>query len=738
MNTQAESGKLAHHFDELDVDLRRLLMLLWRRKWVILSFVLVALILSVLITFTLSTKYTAQALIRIQNENINQSSINLENFLSENRLDTALVLSEVEVLRSRRLASGVIDRLGLAGGANNPVPATDNGGSDTAGFKSLTVYKREMDTQESPDMSRDKARAVNAFLSDLTIKSIPGSYVIQISYTDTDPRRAAKVANTLVDVYFEQRLEEKFRATQKVTQWLDKRLATLRDQVRTAEEAVEQYRSQNDLVQGARYEISAQQISELNSQLVLAKSRKAEAEARLKDMQSFANNPTLGEESIDVLNARFIQDLKRTETDLLRQKAELSSRYGPKHPAIQNINEAVANQRAKIREETTKIASSVKNELEVAEERVQAMQRALSEVENVREGENKSMISLRELEREAEATRLLYDNFLNTYKKSDQQEQLESAEAEVLSYAAVPERPSYPNKPLIISLAAAIALFIGITFVLILEKLDNAYRSASQLEGSTGYPCFGLIPIAEGGSKGGIADYILNKPSSAVAESIRTLRMVLNLRAKQDKDARPKVITITSSLPAEGKTTLSSWLGRAAAKSGEKVIIIDCDLRRPNLHRIMRKPNDASLVDYLTGDTTLDKVINKDDPSGAHVIYARTVSNSALDLVSSEKMRKLIASLRQAYDLVILDTPACLAVSDARILANESDFTLYVVEWDKTPREVVTTGVKQFSDFDYENLAFVLSSVDVKRHARYGYGDTAYYYGRFKEYYHNN
>ena len=131
----------------------------------------------------------------------------------------------------------------------------------------------------------------------------------------------------------------------------------------------------------------------------------------------------------------------------------------------------------------------------------------------------------------------------------------------------------------------------------------------------------------------------------------------------------------------------------------------------------------------------LNQVVNKDDPSGAHIICARAVANSALDLISSEKMRKLIKSLKETYDLVILDTPAALAVSDARILASESDFTLYIVEWDKTPREVVTTGVKQFSDFGYENLAFVLSGVDVRRHARYGYGDTAYYYGRYREYY---
>ncbi len=726
MNTGNESVRLGSHFDELDVDLRRLLMLLWRRKWVILTFVVAALVIATLITFTLSTRYTAQALVRIESENINQSSINLENFLSENRLDTALVLSEVEVLRSRTVAAAVVERLQMIGGEAAPQQKSGN-------FKTLSVTSQDSDNRL---MSGRETRLVNKFLKNLSIKSIPGSYVIQISYTDTDPKMAALVANTVVDVYLEKRLEQKFNATQKVTQWLDRRLQTLREQVRVAEQAVENYRANNDLIGGARYEVTAQQISELNSQLVLAKSDRAEAEARLQDMKSGAID-SAGADSADVMNARLVQDLKKTETDLLRRKADLSSRYGPKHPAMININAELADLRANLRAESAKVAGTLEAELEIAQARVDSLQKTLNELQNTKRGENQDMIALRELEREAESTRLIYDNFLNTYKRSDQKEQLEGPEAQVLSYAAVPEQPSYPNKPLIISLAAAIALFLGITFVLVLEKLDNAFRSASQLESSTGYPCFGLIPIAEGSSKGGIADHILNKPSSAVAESIRTLRMVLNLRAGSNIEERPKVVTITSSLPAEGKTTLSSWLGRAAAKSGEKVIIIDCDLRRPNLHRIMRKSNDKALVDYLTGDVALDKVINKDDPSGAHVIYARTVSNSALDLISSEKMRKLIASLKQAYDLVILDTPACLAVSDARILASESDYTLYVVEWDKTPREVVTTGVKQFSDFGYENLGFVLSSVDVKRHARYGYGDTAYYYGRYKEYYQN-
>ena len=719
-NGQNQSN--GHHFDELDVDLRRLLMLLWRRKWIVITVMIIAFLSAFFITSMLQTRYTANSLLLIETDKIDHSSIDVDSFMSNMRLDTTIILSEVEVLKSQELGRKVVQKL-------NMLPEKSEAGA----FKSLSVMNSEMDN--SSVLDQDAARIVSSFLSRVHVKPVPGSYVIQVGYTAEDPNKAALVANTIVDVYIEERLNSKFRATQKVTTWLDGRLDELREQVRVSEAAVEQYRSENGLISGSRYEVTGQQLSEMNSQLVSAKSERANAEAKLNEIKKYANNPSAFAQDSAVANDKNIQELKKLETALLQRKADLSSRYGKRHPSIINVNAELADLRAKIRTEIANVAITIENELSLAEQKVELLEENLSEVTGLKKGENQSMIRLRELEREAESNRMIFDTFLETYKRSDQQEELEEADARILSYAAPPEAPSYPNKPLILSLTTAIALFIGITLVLILEKLDNAFRSASQLESRTGYSCYGLIPTAENPGKGGLGDYILNKPSSAVSESIRTLRMVLNLRNGQTEKDKPKVVTITSSLPAEGKTTLSTWLARLSAKSGEKVIVIDCDLRRPNIHRLMRQSNDKTIVDYLSGNAPLESVVTKDEASGAHVIYARSVPNSALDLISSKKMKDLIASLKKAYDLVILDTPACLAVSDARLLANESDYTLYIVEWDKTPREVVTTGVKQFSDFGYENLSLVLSNVDVKRHARYGYGDSAYYYGRFKEYY---
>lgn len=228
--------------------------------------------------------------------------------------------------------------------------------------------------------------------------------------------------------------------------------------------------------------------------------------------------------------------------------------------------------------------------------------------------------------------------------------------------------------------------------------------------------------IAANTKKPDTAAYAVRNPTSIVAEAVRALRQ-----------KKPKVVTVTSSFPGEGKTTLSLWMARLAAKSGERVILVDTDLRRPNVHKSIGQSNEHSIVEYLTDKKPLEQIIHKDKLSGADMIYARSVPASALDLVGSAKMDALIERLREDYDLVILDTPACLAVSDARLMASISDQTLYAVSWNTTPREAVAAGVKQFTDMRYEPLAFVLTNVDVKKHVRYGYGDTVYYYGRYED-----
>lgn len=739
------SVMFGNRMQDLEIDLRNFLLMLWRRKLLILAVMVISLALVFVFVNMVQPRYSAKALIMIENKS--DPAPELRALISSMRVDTTLILSEAEVLKSRTLAAKVIDRLDLLNDPEfNPriqvgksraidsilAPKSE---SEDSRFKALSVYDQERETSLNL-MSGEMGVVIDRFLRNITARPIPGSFVLQIEYTSEDPKKAALIANTIVDTYIDQRLETKFKATQKLTEWLDKRLDGLRTQVRESEAAVERYRSENNLVVGARVEVTAQQLSELNSQLVMAKAQEAEASARLDQIKGWIKNPENIETTSEAINSRIIQNLKLEESSIRRNISELSSVYGEQHPRMINARSELADLRNKMRSEMEIVADTLAAELNVAKARVAALEAGLDEIENLKQKENKASIKLRELARESDSSQMIFDTFLETYKKSDDQEALQEAEARVISYATVPRGASYPNKPLFLSLTAAASFFLGIAIALLLEKLDNAYRTSSQLETQNGYPCFGVIPEVEKLGSGPIGDYILSKPASNVAESVRTLRMVLNLRSN-DPAERPKVVTITSSLPSEGKTTLSSWMARIAAKSGEKVIVVDCDLRRPNLHNAFGVRPDNTIVEFLTGKADLDEVIKRDDSSGAHVIYARSVPNNALDLISKDRMRKLIASLRKAYDLVILDSPACLAVSDARVLATHSDQTLYAVSWDDTPREVVGAGVKQFADFGYGALAFVLTNVDIKRHSKYGYGDAVYYYSRYKEYYNN-
>ena len=723
----------------MEVDIRSLFMLLWRRKMMILGTILIGLSLAAIALSLVTPRYSAKALVLVETSNAQSYPKELEAIFGKAKYDTSVILNEIEIIRSRNLARKIVLEHNLLADPELNPKFKDFQGQRTArgsAFKNVNVSTLEMDAEGQNLIRDDLEIVVSKFLNNLVVRSVPGSHAIYVEYLSRFPDHAAFVSNAVVDGYVQQRLEDKFSATQKLAVWLDKRLTDLRAQVRNAEEAVVSYKNKHGILQGTRNIVSAEQLSDINQQLVDAKGQKAAAEATLQQIQHLSNNVSKIETIPEIFNSETIRRLKLLEGEQSARLSELSIRYGPKHPSIVKVTSELSSTRKQIRGEILQTSESLKKGLDLATARVEALEGGLKEASGENFEDADAMVGLRALQREADSTRLIFDTFLATYKRSDDQDELQDPEARVISYAVVPHKPSYPNTLLILSLSSAVSLFFGLALALLIEKLDNTYRSASQLEQAFGIPCYGLIPLVEGKlSQKAVANYVVSKPSSIITESVKTLRTVLKLRNKGEKT---KVLTITSSFPGEGKTTLSIWMARLAAKSGEKVILIDGDLRRPNVHRSLGMSNDVSLVDYLTGQKELDETIKRDESTGLDVIMGASVPNSALDLVSSDKMHKLVEGLKQSYDLVIIDTLACLAVSDAHVLTTLSDFTLYAVGWDQTPREVVMSGIKQFADTREGQMAFVLSNVDVTLHSKYGYGDSVYYYGRHKEYYNSS
>ena len=275
----------------------------------------------------------------------------------------------------------------------------------------------------------------------------------------------------------------------------------------------------------------------------------------------------------------------------------------------------------------------------------------------------------------------------------------------------------------------------GLILVFILESLDKGFRSMDEIEGITGIPAVGLVPALSSLAMKGKEpqQLILEKPNSAFAESVRALHASILL---SNVDSPPKTVLLTSSLPSEGKTSLSLSLARLVARTGNnRVVIIDCDLRRPLVHRHLGMDIGPGLVQLLADEVSLEDALRRDEPSGAYVLTAGGTPANPTDIITSEHFAQLLTNLKSAFDLIVIDSSPVLAVSDSRILSRMADKTIFVVRWAETRREVVRLGLKQILEAGGDLAGVVLSMVNVRKHSRYGYGDSGYYYGRYRKYY---
>lgn len=697
----------AYNHNDMEIDLRGVLLLLWSRKVLILGCVLVGMAITALMLSFITPRYDAQtALIVNANDYAANVPKNLQ-FVSMDGKDTdTRVLNEIEILKSRNFAAHVIRDHNLFGALNMRNAASQ---TQPQKFKNFSVPRgslRQLPKTMTDDMMRG---AISHFLGNLSVRNIAGSSVIYIGYTAPDPVQAATVANAVAHTYINRHRSSVLDTSLALNKWLEGRLKNLKSQMDTADQAVAKYKSDNHILAG---QLTQKTLTEINQERLAAKIDKDRANAKLDQLKSGDNG------SPDILNAQRVTQLRGDEARIKVRIADLSTQYGPKHPVMIKNRSELSSVRAQINAEMQNAKNAVQSEYDQAVTRLQAAQSDFDAITHDAMSDQTALVGLQALEREADTTRAIYDAFLETYKRADTSEALQNPAVRILSYAVVPRAPSYPNRRLFLSLAMVVSLFTGIALALLLEKTNNTYRAATHLERDFDLPCFASIPALytkrERDERG---RYVLDKPVSLIAESMKTLKSVIGLTYK----AKPRVIAVTSSYPGEGKSLLSLWLARLAAKGSDKTILIDCDLRRPTVHTHITGDEDKTLVDYLTGRTDLHDIIQKDPETGLDVILSAQTPNTALDLISSNSMSVLISVLKETYDTIILDTPACLAVADARVLSTHADIMLYAVEWNTTPKEAVAAGIKHFKDIHYTSLAFVLNKINVAKHAMYGY-----------------
>ncbi|MGF1607962.1 MAG: GumC family protein [Kiloniellales bacterium] len=729
------------------IDIRELIRKLWRQKYVIVATTVVITVLAALVIWNLTPRFTASAYVMIEPRE--SQVVDIRAVLSGLPADASNIESQIQVIRSRNLAAKTIEKLQL-----DRDPEFNASLQPPSVLSQLTNWRSYMDylpnsvretlfgkaTEESEvvlseeeEAERLQSSLIDSFLGKLKVSPEGSSRVIRITFESQRARTAAEVANTLADFYIVAQLDAKFVATRRANEWLAERIAELSTQVDASEKSVETFRAAQGLTQGNGTMLAEQEVSQLNTQLVAERARRAEAEARLRQVQSLVATDGVSTAS-DVMNAPMIQNLRQQETQIERRMAELSQEFGERHPTMVNIRAELADIRSKLKSEINRIVQSLRNEVAVARAREATLDQALTERKRAMGEIKSSEVQLRALEREAQANRTLLETFLSRSKETHSQESFQQADASILSPAAVPNGPSYPNKKMMVAVALVIAGGIGVIVAFLIEQLDQGFRSTEQVEQMLGLNPLGLLPSLPVSAKVRYKpqQYILNRPRSAYAEAVRSLHTSLLL---SDTERPPKVIMIASSLPREGKTSTALSLAIMQAKVGQNVVIVDCDLRRPSIHKALGLRSRPGLVEVLAGEVTLDEALMIDSVSGATVLATGAPAADPPDLLASQQMRKLLSDLAERFDLVIIDSAPTLAVSDTRILSRLVDKTVFVVRWAKTRRETAIAGLKQVLDVGGDVAGVLLSMVDVKEHARYGFSDSGYYTGEIRKYY---
>ncbi len=699
----------------IDSGLGEIIAAVARHKLALFGTILGSLLLAGLALYMVTPRYSAETMIMIEPKTSNIVSV--EAVVAGLSGDEESIQSETYVLSSRELAGRVIQRLNLH----------EDPEFNPEGMPSNDVM--------ASGLSAELSAVVNRFLKRLTVIPLDTSRVISVSFSSESAEKAAIIANVLADEYIVSRLEAKFESTRRANAWLGVRIDELRDELMNAERAVETARARFGLLQGDGMTLASQELIELNTQLVLARSERAEAAARLGQIKGISSSRRSNNSLDEVLNSSLIQRLREQESEVERRVAELSSEYGELHPKMIQLRAEAKDIQSRIGVEIDKVVAGLRSRLAVAQAREESLQRSLEELKSRAAIGNQNEIELRALEREAEANRGLLATMLSRQKETLSQEDADyqQADARIISAADMPIEPTYPRVGVVLGLVLIASSILGLIVVLVIELLDDGFRSGDELERATGVPSIGFVPLVPDiGSYKSLAGYVSGKPNTAFGESIRTLNWSIGLAFPAPA---PKSVLVTSSVPGEGKTTIATCLATSQSVAGRLTVLIDADTRRPCCHELLGVPREPGLVDVLTGTANLDDVLVDRNWSGLVFLPAGSPSPNAPNLLDSQKMRELLEEMNRRFDFIVMDSPPVMATTDARILCQMVDATVVAIKWGETRRAVVRNTLGQLLGARARLAGSLLSMVDARKHAKYGYGDSGAYTGDLEKYY---
>jgi succinoglycan biosynthesis transport protein ExoP len=753
---QRSTGLFEKLPDELPVvDLERLLAIA-RRQWRLVAVVAVAAIaLGVVYLLTAVPIYSADASLLIDTNN-QKLADQLSSSVTDVVDDETSILSQVELLKSKKIAVAVSENLDLK---DNPTFMADRKGMIRS---LLSAARAAVDISGwlkggNPQLNDRQIQQaiVEQLQQNLNVTRVGRTYVLTLEYSSADPDLAQQIARGYADAYLADQLDSKYEATRRASEWLQERITELRKKSLDTDLAVQKFRAEKGLIATDGQLVSEQQLTQLNSQLILAQADTARVQAKYNRIKSIIDSGAMTAAVTESLESDVINELRTKYLDASRKESDIADRLGSDHVQAVRLRNEMAEYSRLMFEELGRIAQGYKSSYEVALNRQKSLEAQVAKATGVSASANDSKVQLRELERESDSYKKLYETFLQRYQEAVQQQSFPVTEARIISSPDVPDKPSKPKKPLVLALSFLLGLGLGSALGAFREFRDRFFRTGDQIRDVLDLEPLGTVPYckttkliagrASGpvkpharviGKENALVNYVIDHPLSSFAETMRSAKIAIDVLAEHKT---PKTVGFVSVLPGEGKSTIAVNFAELLASQGARVLLIDTDLRNPGATRQLGRHAEAGIIEVLQDDiSTRDVLMINPDTKLAFLpaVVKRRVPYSA-ELLASQAMDRIIDDVAEAFDYIVFDLPPLAPVVDARAMSPKLDAYLFVVEWGKTSRNVVKKTLLNNGAVAQKCAGVILNKVDSRKMKFYqAYGSSEFYYSRYSSYYH--
>lgn len=705
--------------DDDEIDLREYWHVILKRKWTVISLFAMVVIVALISTLLTTPIYRATTVIQIERENV--KVLDFKDVQENDSGSYDFYQTQYELLKSKALAARVVDQLGLAN-IQQAKPAKDE--SLFSWFSKLrdNPEVKSQNTVAAVNSEEDARLAqAGALLGGLTVEPVRGSRLVRISYDSPQAEMTAAVANAVANNFINVNMERRFDATAYAKTFLEERIAQVKTRLEKAEKSMLEYARDNEIYNVGKDggTTASQNVEDFNIALNAAQQERIKAESLYLQLMSGH-----GGELPQVLESSIIQSLRENKVKLESEYQDKLNTFKPSYPAMQELAARIEQVEAQLNKERQVVSNSIKASYQAAKAHEELIRDRFS-------ASKRDMVDLQArgieysiLKREADTNRELYDGLLQRLKEVGVAGGVGTNNISVVDKAEVPKSPFKPNLSKNLLIAMIIGLLGGIGLAFLFEHLDDTFKRSADVENELNLPVLGLIPVApELESGGGILGVSVDNPRSAIVEAYRSVRTALQFASEH---GAPQLLALTSSEKGEAKTTSAVGIGTQFAQFGSKVLIIDCDLRNPSLHKAFGVDNHHGLTNVLAGGESPMNVTQNSAVANLYFMPSGPLPPNPSELLSSNKMKQLLELARTKFDYIIIDSPPILGLADVLVIANMADALILQIHAGATRRATVQAALKRLLAIRVKPLGCMLTRMRGGVHG-YGYNYDYYY-----------